>query len=152
MTEPTGDNLTKLPRWIHTPPAPRFTGITDPETTRDVRNRLETVFNVCHGHKPEHWGFAVVRTVYSPGSDERFQHAIALIQRVARVYNDGEIASVVNQLERVRSDGPIHLKNFPLDVDRRLNNEFKRRYHIDVLQDQDRLDGADVAVVRAYFN
>jgi hypothetical protein len=134
MAESDAD-LTKYPMWIIQPEyqLARFRG--DPRCNRSVVLNLGEVICLSGGHRPNQWGFAIIRTAYGPGSDEQFQHALTLIGRIAQVWADAEILTVMRKLVRVK-ENTFGLDHIPVKVDTRPNVDFVRRYQNDNLEDE----------------
>ncbi|KAF4468227.1 hypothetical protein FALBO_4886 [Fusarium albosuccineum] len=146
MTEPA-DDFDESPSWTRDDVfwKPRFQR--DPRCRRSVMVRLEEVLLLQDGHRPKRWGFAIVRTAYGPGSDEQFQHALAIISRIAQVWADNEAATVKREITRMK-ERRSQLDHIPIEVDTRPNEQMKHRYENDVLEDEKQLEGASVATVR----
>ncbi|KAJ3548027.1 hypothetical protein NM208_g1213 [Fusarium decemcellulare] len=150
MTESAVD-FDESPSWMRDDEfwKPRF--LRDPRCRRTVMVRLEEVLLLRDGHRPKRWGFAIVRTAYGPRSDEQFQHALALISRIAQVWADNEAATVKREITRMK-ERRFHLDHIPIEVDTRPNEQMKHRFENDVLEDEKQLEGASVVTVREYFN
>lgn len=138
------------PMWVHQEfKQPRFLG--DPELFRQATAELRQVLRLhkCY-HKPQRWGFAIIRTAYGPQFDDQFAHALRVINRVGQAHCETDVWNVKHTLEwHIRNDP--NLANIPVEVDRRPNEELERRFQNDVLQDASLLDNADVSTVRDYF-
>ncbi|KAM0426266.1 hypothetical protein ACHAPT_008306 [Fusarium lateritium] len=134
--------------WVWDTPRPRFPG--DPEPNREILEQLQRVFGLEYDHRPQTWGFVIVRTAYGEGSDDMFQHALGLINRVAKVYIDSDIKNVQGALDRAKTLHPFEVPDILPEVDTRPNEELLRRFENDVLEDP-ALEGASRAAVRNYF-
>ncbi|KAL2692543.1 hypothetical protein Neosp_002953 [[Neocosmospora] mangrovei] len=147
----SGAGLYEFPSWVHDDELwkPRFQG--DPRWHRRVMHQLKQVLVLEVGHRHRRWGFAIVRTAYGSGSDEQFQHALALIGRIAQVEADSEAAGVKEDIAWKKKNS-FQLPHIPVEVDTRPNDEIVHRYENDILEDETRLDSASVATVREYFN
>ncbi|KAM6520300.1 hypothetical protein FSOLCH5_005092 [Fusarium solani] len=150
MAQPAAD-LEDSPSWVDDDEfcKPRFQG--DPRCRRSVMFKLKQILLLDVGHRHKRWGFAIVRTAYGPGSDEQFQHALALIGRIAQVEADSEAAGVKEDIAWKKKNS-FQLDHIPVEVDTRPNDEIAHRYKNDILEDETRLDSASVATVREYFN
>ncbi|KAF5648076.1 hypothetical protein F52700_1291 [Fusarium sp. NRRL 52700] len=125
----------------------RFEG--DPRCKRSVIHRLDTTLSLREGHRPKKWGFVIIRTAYGPGSDQKFEHAIEIINNIAQHWAEGEIEGVKSCITR-RKETDFLYRDVPVEVDTRPNEEFVRRYENDVVEDPS-LENASVAAVREYF-
>ncbi|PTD02113.1 hypothetical protein FCULG_00012193 [Fusarium culmorum] len=125
----------------------RFEG--DPRSTRSVIRRLDTTLSLRHGHKPKKWGFAIIRTAYGPGSDQKFEHALEMINNIAQHWSEGEVEGLKSRIA-LGKETDFRYKHVPVEVDTRPNEEFVRRYENDVVEDQS-LENASFAAVREYF-
>ncbi|KAK7414978.1 hypothetical protein QQX98_006211 [Neonectria punicea] len=137
------------PSWIHDDDFNRPRFFRDLRCNRELVAQLRQVLVLNYGHRPKRWGFAIVRTVYGSGSDEQFQLALALIDRIARVYAEDEAAAFKSNLERKKKNNPIEPADIPIEVDLRPNEEMVRRYENDVLEDAAQLEDASVATTLA---
>ncbi|QPC69413.1 hypothetical protein HYE68_000165 [Fusarium pseudograminearum] len=125
----------------------RFEG--DPRSTRSVIRRLDTTLSLRHGHKPKKWGFAMIRTAYGPGSDQKFEHALDMINNIAQHWSKGEVEGLKSRIA-LGKETDFRYKHVPVEVDTRPNEEFVRRYENDVVEDQS-LENASFAALREYF-
>jgi hypothetical protein len=112
---------------------------------------LGAVLCLTGGHRPFRWGFDIARTAYGPGTDEQFQHALAIINRLAQIWVDDEAASVKKRILYYKQND-LQLEHIPVEVDMRPNEELVRRYENPIIQDKGALDNASLATVREYFN
>lgn len=136
--------------WVHQEfKQPRF--LRDPELTRQATAELQQVLSLrkCY-HKPQRWGFAIIRTAYGPQFDDQFAHALRVINGIGQAYCEADVRTVKHTLKWHIINDP-NLANIPVEVDRRPNDELERRFQNDVLQDASLLDNADVSTVRDYF-
>ncbi|KAF4465102.1 hypothetical protein FALBO_8059 [Fusarium albosuccineum] len=124
---------------------PRFRR--DPRCRRSVVFRLEAILLLSYRHRP----FAVPQTAYGPRSDDQFQHALALISRMAQVSADTKAASIEREIVRLKKEG-FQLGHIPIEIDTRPKDQAMHPYENDALGDEKQLKGASVATVRAYLN
>lgn len=118
-------------------PAPRY--FRDPEPKRFPRELLQLLASHDGSHRyPYCWGFAIFRTVYTPGSDDASARAVARLADYARAFAHGDL---------VRRPKPNEEAPDPLP-----NQELWRRYFSEVVEDRDALDGADVQEVGRRFD
>lgn len=138
------------PMWVHQEfKQQRFLG--DPGLTRQATAELRQVLELYDScHKPQRWGFAIIRAAYGPQFAYQFSHALRIINRVGQAHCEADVLNVKHNLEwHIRNDP--NLANIPVEVNRRPNEELERRFQNDVLQDASLLDNADVFTVRDYF-
>ncbi|KAF5963723.1 hypothetical protein FCOIX_13725 [Fusarium coicis] len=148
MTEPVVKK-DEYPSWINDDifRNPRFQG--DPQYNRSVVQRLDTILSLLDGHRPQKWGFVIIRTAYGPGSDQKFEHALEIINNIAQHWAEGEDEGVKFLISRGK-ETDFRYRDVPLELDTRPNEEFVRRYENDVGEDQS-LENASSAEVREYF-
>ncbi|KAK7431565.1 hypothetical protein QQZ08_001783 [Neonectria magnoliae] len=115
MAQLTAD-VSDEPSWIHGFSLPRF--FRDPQCNRELVAQLRQVLS---------------------------QHALALIDRIARVYTEDEAAAFKSNLERKTKNNPIELAEIPIEIDLRPNEKMVRGYENDIWKD------ASVATVREFF-
>lgn len=82
------------------------------------------------------WGFTIYRTVYRPGSDEQFSHALGIIDQwiQTKVFSEVELYEKYNSL--------------PEPADSEPNQQVWRRYRNEIIEDRDQLDGATIDNIR----
>lgn len=125
----------------------RFEG--DPRCKRSVIHRLDTTLTLTHGHKPKKWGFAIIRTAYGPGSDQKFEHALEIINNIAQHWVEDEVEGLKFRITQGK-ETDFRYKDVSVEVDTRPNEEFVRHYENDVVEDQS-LENASFVAVREYF-
>ncbi|KAF4470685.1 hypothetical protein FALBO_2399 [Fusarium albosuccineum] len=111
---------------------PRFRR--DPGCRRSVVFRLEAILLLSYRHRP----FAVPQTAYGPRSDDQFQHALALISRMAQVSADYKAANVKREPVRLQKEG-FQLDHIPVEVNTRPKDQVMHRYENDVLENEKHL-------------
>lgn len=129
---------------------PRFRG--DPEYNRTLRRWVDNVYALNHlSHRPETWGFAIIRTSYD--NERLFTRAVDLIDHSVRSFSGIEQRTVVKRMEDILAYWPERIQGMDLSFvsDEEPTTEFLRRYENDIIEDRENLEDASIATVRAYF-
>lgn len=127
---------------------PRFPG--DIFFRCEATSRLRAVLFLNDQHRPQRWGFVIIRTAYGAKSDEQFDHALRLIDRTVRDYYDEATENMRLELERDMEYYPEYF-NSSSQIDLRPIQELQRRHKNDILEDPMLLDKADIPTIRNYF-
>ncbi|KAK8085561.1 hypothetical protein PG997_006832 [Apiospora hydei] len=96
------------------------------------------------------WGYTIIRTVYGDGWDAKVQTALSAIRRTVQAMGEHDIARRNGEIDLF-----VELGGWPEDMakmaDRRIEDEFERRFVNEVFEDRDLFANATVDQVRAYF-
>ncbi|SCO82655.1 uncharacterized protein FRV6_06868 [Fusarium oxysporum] len=142
-------NKEDYPSWINDDVFRKARFQRDPRCNRSVIQRLDTTLSLLDGHRPKKWGFTIIRTAYGPGSDQKFEHALEIINNIAQHWAEAEVEGVKFRIT-CGKETDFRYRDVPVEVDTRPNEEFVRRYENDVVEDQS-LENASLAAVREYF-
>jgi len=137
------------PRHPDTMPAPNFGPVLEPlwssserypKKEPQARFRLQQLHQLIRGttadsswgHAHGSWGYTVLRAVYTPGSDALFAAAVERLRRYVRFWcHQGRFRSYGERAEQLQI------------AFAEPNDEIVRRFHLDVVEDRERLAGLD---------
>lgn len=117
-----------------------------PDELREYQRFICHDLRLLRKEREPTWGFTILRTVYTPASDTEFP----LFLRKLDTYIKREIdTDLLPKRPRYDRNGRL-IKVTPPDP--APNAELYRRYRNDVIEDREKLEGADVEQVRQEFN
>ncbi|KAK8073457.1 hypothetical protein PG994_004356 [Apiospora phragmitis] len=129
--------------WINNDPLPRrgYCATYLSDFTRGYRQGY---------YRSRTWGYTIIRTVYGDEWDAKFQDALATLRRTVEAIYEDDIARRTAGIQQYVEWGRWP-EDFAQTADRRIEDEFYKRFVNEVLEDRDVLSDASVDQIRAYF-